>query len=96
MARQDSRRGRGVWCGLTGMVTVAMVWTGCTPDRRPLRINGISRSSTIGSDFRQVPAGTTIPPAGFGVDMVNHPGAPPTQDADTMRAVHDGAVNPGH
>ena len=94
MARQDSQRDRGVWCGLPIVLTAAMIWTGCAPDRRPLRVDGISRSSTIGSDFRKVPAGTTIPAAGFGVDLVNRPGEPPTRDDAMTRAVHESPVDP--
>ena len=29
-------------------------------------------TSTIGQDMRQAPRGSSIPPAGFGVDLVNH------------------------
>jgi hypothetical protein len=43
---------------------------GCASDRAET-----ASHSTLGTDLRQVPRGTTTGPAGFGVDLVSYPPA---------------------
>jgi hypothetical protein len=71
----------GFLCLVVGMM-VAAASMGCaggrreSSDQRPLLFNGNlfrkgTSGSTIGHDLRSAPAGTTIPPAGLGVDLVS-------------------------
>lgn len=52
------------------LAMTASLATGCARDRGPVRVNGFSRSSTLGSDLRAVPRGVTVPPPSLGVDLV--------------------------
>jgi hypothetical protein len=63
-------------CGLHAVLVFALaaVSSGCAGERANARSREGSRSksSTVGSDLRQAPAGTTIPPPSLGVDLVRY------------------------
>jgi hypothetical protein len=77
---------------MSGMsLVVALALSGCGNLRREARDRpGLlhrnptgpeSSGSTIGHDFRRVPAGTTIPATGFGVDLVRFHGGQSDQES---------------
>jgi hypothetical protein len=68
------------------LVAFATVSVGCAEDRGPVRVNGFSRSSTLGSDLRAVPRGVTVPPPSLGVDLVRRPDPASARDPETVRA----------
>ena len=74
------------------LLILALGLTGCGNMNRP----GLFRrkpagpeasGATIGHDFRSWPAGTTIPPAGFGVDLVRSQGSQPHQGSGSARSL---------
>ena len=86
-------RNQGTWvecrvCTISAILITMSV--GCAQDEGPARVNGFSRSPTIGSDLREVPRGITIPPPGLGVDLVQSPKSSPTIDTQAVTAGHTG------
>lgn len=70
--RKALSEGFGVSARVVAGVWLAATATGCSrwAERPPYNRNGFSNYSTLGNDFQRVPKGQTIPPAGFGVDLV--------------------------
>jgi len=71
-------------------LALAVGLTGCGNMNRPglfrRKPSGPETSgATIGHDFRSWPAGTTIPPAGLGVDLVRSQGSQPQQGSGIAR-----------
>lgn len=64
------RTRRVVSTGLTLAAACACA-QGCASDRQA------AQSSTLGTDMLRAPKGTTIGPAGFGIDLVDYRGEPP-------------------
>jgi hypothetical protein len=82
MSTRKPNRRAVLWvlCALVG-TTLAAAASGCVGARRRPYFPWVSRfgrnpyrkdtpGATIGYDIRSAPAGTTIPPAGLGVDLV--------------------------
>ena len=70
----------------------ATMAAGCAEGRGPVRVNGFSRSSTLGSDLRAVPRGVTVPPPSIGVDLVRHPDTARVRDSETVQARDPGTA----
>ena len=58
-----------------GLAALVLIGLGCSAERGVRRRTepADSKPATLGSDFKEAPAGQTIPPAGIGVDMVRNP-----------------------
>ena len=59
---------------------------GCTKDRdSPAPVRDRLRSSTLGADLLRAPRGVPLPPAPFGVDLVNFHSRPSDDRPDQPR-----------
>jgi hypothetical protein len=70
-AQEKRRPGGQGWDRAVLIALLALLGAGCTHGRfagRPSK--DLGSTPTIGTDFHSVPPGQTIPPAGFGVDLV--------------------------
>jgi hypothetical protein len=94
MVNPESLGGRGACVVLFAAATIAAAGIGCAGDPGPVRVNGFSRSSTLGSDLRKVPRGVTVPPPSLGVDLVNGRAVDRAGDAEIVKVGGTGTVNP--
>ena len=79
-------RKRVIWRSWIVLAATAAISAGCARDRGPIRADGFSRSSTLGSDLREVPRGVTVPPPSLGVDLVGRVKKGQDRDFETFRA----------
>jgi hypothetical protein len=90
-ARQQGRPRSQVRERALLVALLALLGNGCSPDRVAGRHSKVQGSTpTIGTDFRSVSPGQTIPPAGLGVDLVQGESAS-KKDASTVKATAVGA-----
>ena len=88
MRQSGTRNACKVWIIVAA---IAAATPGCANDRGPVRVHGLSRSSTVGSDLRRVPRGVTVPPPSLGVDLVR---GRETRRNDDTEAIRAGASGP--